>query len=76
LNQNNSFNVLVSRSLLESSVQPYELVVPKVSEPDNNRKCLILPSCLRVNSILERSHVEQDVEDLAHGKALLNASLI
>jgi len=38
LNEDYAFNLIISRSLLECGVQPLELVVPKVSEPDNNRK--------------------------------------
>ena len=76
MNEDYTFNVLIFRCLLEGSVQPNELVVPKVGESDKNRKCLNLPSCFRVNSILEGSHVEQDVDDLTHGKALLDAPLI
>lgn len=76
LNEYHSFHLIISRCLLESSVQPLELVVPKVSEPDHNRKGLILPSCFRVNGIFERSHVKEDVEDMSDTKALLDAPFI
>ena len=38
LNKDYAFNLIISRCLLESGVQPLELVVPEISEPDNNRK--------------------------------------